>query len=381
MKKILAVRDLHLAMRTGEKLVPVLRGINLNLPQGEVHGLVGESGAGKTMLGRVILDILPPNAVVTAGHVDCATTGSPIKSGGRIVSNRGRSGISLIPQDPMTSLNPVKKIGKQMVEILKLAHTGPPRALQERAEALLAEVRIKNPKEVLKQYPHHLSGGMRQRVLIAMAFSSEPGIIIADEPTTALDVSVQRRVLRLIRDLQKERNTTILFVTHDLGVVAKLCDKVSLMHSGMILEQGLVSEVFHSPSHPYTRSLLRAIEASSEARTESWSTTVWYAVMTANKDCSMSKSSSPALCSVRSSRRRLLANMPMPSNSVQLNCPPMLTDSDSSRSWMNEVGFSLWSATADDVVTEAPICGRAPAAPQASLTDALSVRNRANWMP
>ena len=259
MTKILAVRDLHLAMRTGEKLVPVLRGINLNLPQGEVHGLVGESGAGKTMLGRVILDILPPNAVVTAGHVDCATTGSQIKSGGRIFSNRGRSGISLIPQDPMTSLNPVKKIGKQMVEILQLAHTGPPRALQERAEALLAEVRIKKPEEVLKQYPHHLSGGMRQRVLIAMAFSSEPGIIIADEPTTALDVSVQRRVLRLIRDLQKERNTTILFITHDLGVVAKLCDKVSLMHSGMILEQGLVSEVFHSPSHPYTRSLLNAI--------------------------------------------------------------------------------------------------------------------------
>ena len=259
MKNVLTVHDLHLAMRTGEKLVPVLRGINLNLPPGEIHGLVGESGAGKTMLGRVILNILPPNAVVTAGCVDCATTGSPLKSGGPIFSSRGRSGISLIPQDPMTSLNPVKKIGKQMVEILKLAHAGPPGALQERAEALLAEVRIKKPKDVLKQYPHHLSGGMRQRVLIAMAFSSEPGIIIADEPTTALDVSVQRRVLRLIRDLQKERNTTILFVTHDLGVVAKLCDKVSLMHSGMILEQGLVSEIFRSPSHPYTRSLLKAI--------------------------------------------------------------------------------------------------------------------------
>jgi len=256
---LLTVHDLHLAVRTGETLVPILRGINLNLPQGEVHGLVGESGAGKTMLGRVILNILPPNVVITAGHVDYGTTQPSLRSGGRVPDSPGRSGISLIPQDPMTALNPVKKIGKQMGEILKLVHTDSQRQIQERAEALLAEVRIKKPKEVLKQYPHHLSGGMRQRVLIAMAFSSEPGIIIADEPTTALDVSVQRRVLRLIRDLQKERNTTILFVTHDLGIVAKLCDKVSLMHSGMILEQGPVADVFHSPAHPYTRSLLKAI--------------------------------------------------------------------------------------------------------------------------
>ncbi len=258
MTSALIVRDLHLAVRNGRVLVPILRGINLDLLQGEIHGLVGESGAGKTMLGRVILEILPPSAVITSGNVDYpAHASSP--SLGRKTGHRRLSHISLIPQDPMTSLNPVKRIGKQMGEILRLIHTGSAQQIRERAKQLLREVKIKNPGQVLQQYPHQLSGGMRQRVLIAMAFSTEPDIIIADEPTTALDVSVQRQVLCLIRDLQKERGTTILFVTHDLGVVAKVCDRVSLMHSGMILEQGKVSDVFRSPSHPYTRSLLEAI--------------------------------------------------------------------------------------------------------------------------
>jgi len=256
--RVLIVRDLHLAVRNGRESLPILRGINMHLAEGEIHGLVGESGAGKTMLGRVILDILPPTAVITSGGVDYpSSTSSP--SLGRKAGDRRHSRISLIPQDPMTSLNPVTRIGKQMGEILRLAHAGSSGQIRERAERLLREVRIKKPDQVLQQYPHQLSGGMRQRVLIAMAFSTEPRIVIADEPTTALDVSVQRQVLRLIRDLQKNRGTTILFVTHDLGVVAKVCDRVSLMHSGMILEQGKVTDVFQAPSHPYTRSLLEAI--------------------------------------------------------------------------------------------------------------------------
>ena len=143
--------------------------------------------------------------------------------------------------------------------MLKLVHPDSSHQTRKRAEQLLREVKIKKPEQVLQQYPHQLSGGMRQRVLIAMAFSTEPKFIIADEPTTALDVSVQRQVLLLIRDLQKNRGTTILFVTHDLGVVAKICDRVSLMHSGMILEQGDVADVFRTPSHRYTQSLLEAI--------------------------------------------------------------------------------------------------------------------------
>jgi len=258
MTHALSVSDLHLGIRNGNILTPILRGINLDLSEGEIHGLVGESGAGKTMLGRVILDILPPAAVITSGQVKYpAGTSTHSARNNRGNQNRGR--ISLIPQDPMTSLNPVKRIGKQMSEILKLAHPDSSHQTYKRAEQLLREVKIKKPEQVLQQYPHQLSGGMRQRILIAMAFSTEPKLIVADEPTTALDVSVQRQVLRLIRDLQKNRGTTILFVTHDLGVVAKICDRVSLMHSGMILEQGDVADVFHTPSHRYTQSLLEAI--------------------------------------------------------------------------------------------------------------------------
>ena len=258
MTHALSISDLHLGIRNGNILTPILRGINLDLSEGEIHGLVGESGAGKTMLGRVILDILPPAAVITSGQVKYpAGVSTHAARNNRGNQNRGR--ISLIPQDPMTSLNPVKRIGKQMSEILKLAHSNSSHQTHKRAEQLLREVKIKKPEQVLQQYPHQLSGGMRQRVLIAMAFSTEPKLIVADEPTTALDVSVQRQVLRLIRDLQKNRGTTILFVTHDLGVVAKICDRVSLMHSGMILEQGDVADVFRTPSHRYTQSLLEAI--------------------------------------------------------------------------------------------------------------------------
>ena len=258
MTHALSISDLHLRVRNGNILTPILRGINLDLSEGEIHGLVGESGAGKTMLGRVILDILPPAAVITSGTVEYPT-GASTHSARNHRGNQNRRRISLIPQDPMTSLNPVKRIGKQMSEILKLVHPESSHQTRKRAEQLLREVKIKKPDQVLQQYPHQLSGGMRQRVLIAMAFSTEPQLIVADEPTTALDVSVQRQVLRLIRDLQKNRNTTILFVTHDLGVVAKICDRVSLMHSGMILEQGDVADVFRTPSHRYTQSLLEAI--------------------------------------------------------------------------------------------------------------------------
>jgi peptide/nickel transport system ATP-binding protein len=257
--RALVIKNLHLTIDNNKDAVPILRGINLDLQAGEIHGLVGESGAGKSMLGRVILEILPPRARITEGSIDYPTR-RPLsgKTKGRSAA-RHRPHISLIPQDPMTSLNPVKKIGKQMSEILRLYQTGRARSMLDQAEGLLHEVKIKNPARVLQQYPHQLSGGMRQRALIAMAFSTKPQIIIADEPTTALDVSVQRQVLRLIQDLQKQHGTTILFITHDLGVVAKICNRISLMHSGMILEHGNVAEVFCTPSHAYTRSLLAAI--------------------------------------------------------------------------------------------------------------------------
>ena len=201
MSSALVIKNLHLTIDNNKDAVPILRGINLDLRAGEIHGLVGESGAGKSMLGRVILEILPPRAKITEGSIDYPIRPLPGKTKGRSAA-RHRPHISLIPQDPMTSLNPVKKIGKQMSEILRLNQTGRARNMLDQAESLLREVKIKNPARVLQQYPHQLSGGMRQRALIAMAFSTKPQIIIADEPTTALDGSVQRQVLCLIQDRQ-----------------------------------------------------------------------------------------------------------------------------------------------------------------------------------
>ncbi len=236
---------------------PILRGVSLQIKEGEVHGLVGESGAGKTMLGKCILGLLPDNAKVTHGFVDFA---------GRELLNihsaerrelLGRD-ITLIPQNPMTALNPVKRIEPQITDVLQL-HLGlSANAARQRVTELLGDVHIREVDRVRRQFPHELSGGMRQRVLIAIAFACKPKLIIADEPTTALDVTVQRQILRLIKELQTNSNTAILFITHDLGVVAKICNRVSVIHSGRILEANNTGELFAQPQHPYTRALLAA---------------------------------------------------------------------------------------------------------------------------
>jgi peptide/nickel transport system ATP-binding protein len=236
---------------------PILRGVSLQIKEGEVHGLVGESGAGKTMLGKCILGLLPDNAKVTHGFVDFA---------GRELLNihsvdrrelLGRD-ITLIPQNPMTALNPVKRIEPQITDVLQL-HLGlSASAARQRVTELLGDVHIREVDRVRRQFPHELSGGMRQRVLIAIAFACKPKLIIADEPTTALDVTVQRQILRLIKELQANANTAILFITHDLGVVAKICNRVSVIHSGRILEANNTGELFAQPQHPYTRALLAA---------------------------------------------------------------------------------------------------------------------------
>ncbi len=236
---------------------PILRGVSLQIKEGEVHGLVGESGAGKTMLGKCILGLLPDNAKVTHGFVDFA---------GRELLNihsaerrelLGRD-ITLIPQNPMTALNPVKRIEPQITDVLQL-HLGlSANAARQRVTELLGDVHIREVDRVRRQFPHELSGGMRQRVLIAIAFACKPKLIIADEPTTALDVTVQRQILRLIKELQANSNTAILFITHDLGVVAKICNRVSVIHSGRILEANNTGELFAQPQHPYTRALLAA---------------------------------------------------------------------------------------------------------------------------
>ena len=254
---ILSVRDLHLAIGEGRRRAPILRGVSLDIAPGEVHGLVGESGAGKTMIGKAVLGIQPSRARIAGGSVTFDgrdITRLPERERRRLM---GR-GLGLIPQDPMTSLNPAARIGGQIADVLRL-HLGMDRAAaRERTLELLNDVRIRAPERVLRQYPHELSGGMRQRVLIAIAFACRPKLIVADEPTTALDVTVQRQVLALIKEMQAQEGASILFVTHDLGVVAKICDRVTVLHAGRVLEAGETSRIVETPEHDYTRALMAA---------------------------------------------------------------------------------------------------------------------------
>ena len=257
MTAVLTVHDLHVAIGHRSSATNVLRGASLEVGAGEVRGLVGESGAGKSMLGRAVLGLLPANAVITDGTIqfegrDLVAMSEPERRG--LLGRR----IALIPQDPMTSLNPVKQVGAQIAALLRHHLALSKRDALSRVEELLAEVAIREPARVLQLYPHEISGGMRQRVLIAMAFACDPSLVIADEPTTALDVTVQRQVLQLVERLRLRHGAAILFVTHDLGVVAKICRTMTVLHAGRVLEEGETADVLAKPRHPYTRALLAA---------------------------------------------------------------------------------------------------------------------------
>jgi peptide/nickel transport system ATP-binding protein len=249
---VLAIEDLWLSILDR---APVLRGVGLRIGAGEVHGLVGESGAGKSMIGRSVLGLLPRRAVVCAGQIRYGRIDLLRLDNADRRRLLGRE-ISVIPQDPMMSLNPVKRIRTQIVDLLH-RRIGLKRSVaRTRALALLDEVMIRDPARVAELYPHELSGGIRQRVLIALAFAGEPRLIIADEPTTALDVTVQWGILRLLRDMQIRHGAAVLFITHDLGIVAKICRTMTVLHAGRVLEQGMTADLLANPRHPYTRALL-----------------------------------------------------------------------------------------------------------------------------
>jgi peptide/nickel transport system ATP-binding protein len=243
------------SLRDGNK--PILRRVSLAVDTGEVHGLVGESGAGKSTIAKAILGIIPSQVRVTSGRILFEGGDLLALPAQELRAVLGRD-IALVPQDPSTALNPSRRIDVQMTDGLRLKRALSMKEARLRARALLAEVQIRDPERVLRSYPHQLSGGMRQRVLIAAAFALEPKLVIADEPTTALDVTVQKQILRLIRALQERHGTSVLFVSHDLGVVAKICDRVSVLYMGKVVEQGSTTDVLQAPRHPYTQALLAA---------------------------------------------------------------------------------------------------------------------------
>ena len=244
-----------ISVRDGNR--PILRRVSLAVGTGEVHGLVGESGAGKSTIAKAILGIIPSQVKITAGQIGFEGRDLLTLSVNKLRAVLGRD-IALVPQDPSTALNPARRIDAQMTDGLRLKRGLSAKDARVRARALLEEVQIRDPDRVLVSYPHQLSGGMRQRVLIAAAFGLEPKLVIADEPTTALDVTVQKQILRLIRSLQERHGTSVLFVSHDLGVVAKICDRVTVLYMGKVVEQGATADVLNAPRHAYTRALLAA---------------------------------------------------------------------------------------------------------------------------
>ena len=255
---MLEVRDLRTSFFTPSGEVKAVNGISFNLDSGKVLGIVGESGSGKSVTAYSILQILTHPGRIVGGSIKFKGQELVGASDEEMRKIRGNK-ISIIFQDPMTSLNPVYTIGNQMMEVIIL-HTGRTKEqAKARAAEMLSLVGINEPEKRLAQYPYELSGGMRQRVMIAMALACEPDILIADEPTTALDVTIQAQILELMQDLQKKLGMAIIMITHDLGVIASLCDEVIVMYAGSVCERGTADAIFYHPAHEYTKGLLRSI--------------------------------------------------------------------------------------------------------------------------
>ena len=255
---LLSVKDLHTSFTTDHGDVQAVNGVSFNLDAGKVLGIVGESGSGKSVTAYSIMQILADNGRITSGEI--LYKGEDISRWGesKMQDFRGKC-CSIIFQDPMTSLNPVFTIGSQIAEAVLLHTKSSKREAMEKALEMLKLVGINKPEKRLKQYPYELSGGMHQRVMIAMALACEPDILIADEPTTALDVTIQAQILELMQSLQKKLGMAIIMVTHDLGVIAEMCDEIVVMYGGRFCERGTADEIFYNPRHEYTRGLLRSI--------------------------------------------------------------------------------------------------------------------------
>ena len=266
MEDVLNIENLHVNFRTRAGIVRAVRGVSFSLRKGEILGVVGESGSGKSATALSALGLLASNGAVREGRVMFA--GADLTKASESEMRKVRGGkISMIFQDPMSSLNPLIPVGKQVKETLLEHAPGLGAAgAKKRAIELLSLVRIPEAEKRYGDFPHQFSGGMRQRVMIAIALACEPDVIIADEPTTALDVTIQDQILRLLKNLQREFGTSVIFITHDLGVVSGFCTRVIVMYGGMVMEEALIGELFEHPAHPYTRGLLNAAPRAGQMR-------------------------------------------------------------------------------------------------------------------
>lgn len=267
-EKILEIRGLDISFKTTAGVVHAIRSVDIDLYHGETVAIVGESGSGKSVTMKAAMGILASNATVASGSIRFSyrhADGTPetvdilTKDKKWIRDHINGKRIAMVFQDPMTSLNPTMTVGRQIMEGMIWHFKTPKEEARQKAIALLREVGIDDPEKRMKNYPHQLSGGMRQRVVIAIALACNPDLLICDEPTTALDVTIQAKIIELIRRLQQERGISVIYITHDLGVVAKVADYVNVMYAGKIVEKGTINEIFYDPRHPYTWGLLSAM--------------------------------------------------------------------------------------------------------------------------
>jgi len=248
----------HYISQQGTRVVRAVDDVTLSLGAGETLGIVGESGSGKTTLALTMMRLLPPAARIVSGRMMFEGEDLLKKSDEEMRRVRGKR-IAMILQDPMASLNPLFSIGNQVAEPIRVHEAASARSAWQRAVKLLKSVRIASPETRVSQFPHEMSGGMRQRIVGAIGISCEPRLLIADEPTTSLDLTIQAQYLNLLRDLQREHGLALVFITHNLGIVAKMCDQLAVMYAGRVVERGPVSRIFNAPTHPYTKALLGSI--------------------------------------------------------------------------------------------------------------------------
>lgn len=258
MENILEIKNLSIGFKLENETLKAVHGISLSLEKGKSLGIVGESGCGKSVTAMSIMRLLPSNAVIESGEIFYNGKNILKYSNKEIQKIRGNK-IALVPQDPLTSLNPLYTIGEQLSEVIEFHQGVSKKSAKSMVINALKQVKIPEAEDRLNDYPHQFSGGMRQRAIIGMALSCNPELIIADEPTTALDVTIQAQILSLIKSIQKEYNTSLLLITHDLGVIAEVCDNVAVMYAGRIMEYGDVKSIFNNPLHPYTKGLMESL--------------------------------------------------------------------------------------------------------------------------